>query len=241
MSIISEKLVQIERTEDITILYACDAGSRALGYNASGSDYDVRFVYVHRPEWYLSVFVQKEVVDHSVDNMEFHGWDIRKALKLIKKSNPSLLEWLASPIVYKEKEEVKQIRTLGKYCFSSKTLLLHYIKMGKTNLKAFTDRGDHKLLLYSLKSVLYSNWIREHHSLPEDTLHHLVNVSSMDERLKVECLALLDRKTLLDETLMHSFLVKEFEMLEKVPNSIEKQPTVNDSLVDHVFRCILNK
>ncbi len=240
MRIISEKLLEIERTEKITILYACEAGSRAFGYNTRGSDFDVRFLYVHHPKWYLSVFPQNDVVERSVDHIEFHGWDIRKALQLLTKSNPSLFEWLASSIVYKEIEEVKRIRKLGQYYFSSKTLIFHYIKMGKTNLKEYTKRGDQKLLLYSLKSVLYGKWIGENCALPGGTLHHLVNISNMDESLKVICFELLDRKTLVDTTLLQTFLAKELEKLDKVTSSLENRSTVDYSLVDQVFHYILN-
>ena len=36
------------------------------------------------------------------------GWDLRKALKLFYKSNPPLLEWLGSPIIYHESTSIPQ-------------------------------------------------------------------------------------------------------------------------------------
>lgn len=45
---ILEFLANIEREHDVTIVYAAEAGSRALGLSSDGSDYDVRFVYRHR-------------------------------------------------------------------------------------------------------------------------------------------------------------------------------------------------
>ena len=35
--------------------------------------------------------------------LDVSGWDIRKALRLFRKSNPPLLEWLQCPIRYREK------------------------------------------------------------------------------------------------------------------------------------------
>ena len=35
-------------------------------------------------------------------SLDVSGWDLKKALGLFAKSNPALLEWLRSPIVYAE-------------------------------------------------------------------------------------------------------------------------------------------
>ncbi len=35
------------------------------------------------------------------DDLDVSGWELRKALRLLRKSNPPLLEWLKSPVVYR--------------------------------------------------------------------------------------------------------------------------------------------
>ena len=35
------------------------------------------------------------------DDLDMSGWELRKALRLLRKSNPPLLEWLKSPVVYR--------------------------------------------------------------------------------------------------------------------------------------------
>jgi predicted nucleotidyltransferase len=52
-SIVEERLTAIERDEDVRVLFACESGSRAWGFASANSDYDVRFLYLRRPEWYL--------------------------------------------------------------------------------------------------------------------------------------------------------------------------------------------
>ena len=47
---IQEKLKEIEEKEQVAILYAVESGSRAWGIASPDSDYDVRFIYVRKPD-----------------------------------------------------------------------------------------------------------------------------------------------------------------------------------------------
>ena len=98
------RLDAVEREEDVRVLYACESGSRAWGFASPDSDYDVRFIYVHRPDWYLSIVDRRDVIERPiVDEYDLSGWELRKTLRLFRKSNPPLIEWLGSPIVYRER------------------------------------------------------------------------------------------------------------------------------------------
>ena len=52
---IQQKLAQIEQEQRIHILFACESGSRAWGFPSPDSDYDVRFIYLHMKNSYLSI------------------------------------------------------------------------------------------------------------------------------------------------------------------------------------------
>lgn len=100
-----QQLHEIEVKHGVRVLYACESGSRAWGFASADSDYDVRFIYVHPQEWYLSIDLEdkRDVIEAPIDGkLDISGWDLRESLKLYRKSNPVLLEWLGSPIVYKE-------------------------------------------------------------------------------------------------------------------------------------------
>src|SRR5690606_19278768 len=100
-NMIEEKLCQIESENEIKILYACESGSRAWGFPSPNSDYDVRFIYVQHLDWHLSMKDHKDSIDLPINkDLDIGGWEIKKALGLLWRSNPPLLEWLNSPIVY---------------------------------------------------------------------------------------------------------------------------------------------
>jgi len=85
---VCEHLSAIEADEEMMILYACESGSRAWGFPSTDSDYDVRIIYVHTLEWYLSIEEKRDVIERSLaDQIDLSGWDLRKALKLFRKSN----------------------------------------------------------------------------------------------------------------------------------------------------------
>jgi AraC-like DNA-binding protein len=81
--------------------FACESGSRAWGFASQDSDYDVRFMYVHTRDWYLSIEDRRDVIEEPIsEGLDLSGWERRKTLRLLRKSNPPLLEWLKSPVVY---------------------------------------------------------------------------------------------------------------------------------------------
>src|SRR5690349_19783163 len=95
------RLGSVEEEFDVRVLYACESGSRAWGFASPDSDYDVRFVYVHKADYYLSIDDQRDVIEVPInDLLDINGWELRKALRLFRKSNAPLYEWLQSPIVY---------------------------------------------------------------------------------------------------------------------------------------------
>ena len=80
---ISEELMKIEETYQVKILYACESGSRAWGFPSKDSDYDVRFIYIHSKDWYLSIDQKRDVIELPInDLLDMNGWELTKALRL---------------------------------------------------------------------------------------------------------------------------------------------------------------
>lgn len=138
---IRQRLRNLAVQEDVVILLAVESGSRAWGFESTDSDYDVRFIYIRRPETYLSIDLeaQRDVIERPiVDEIDLSGWDIRKALKLFHKSNPPLLEWLQSPLIYSEQFSfAAKLRGLRPSFYSPRNCFHHYFHMARGNVREY--------------------------------------------------------------------------------------------------------
>lgn len=160
---ISTRLDRIETEHNVRILHACESGSRAWGFASPDSDWDVRFLYVHALDWYLSVEECRDVIELPIaDDLDINGWELRKALRLMRKSNPVLLEWLHSPIRYRGDEDfLTKMRQLAIDCYSPPACFHHYLHMARGNWREYL-RGPTvrlKKYLYVLRPLLACRWI----------------------------------------------------------------------------------
>lgn len=195
---IEHELDLIEREHDVQILYACESGSRAWGFASPDSDYDVRFVYLRRPERYLTVRPERDVIERPVDAvLDISGWDLRKALDLGGDSNPTLLEWLNSPVVYRQQaERAAQLRALASAYFARDRAYHHYLSMARKNDREHL-RGETvrlKKYLYVLRPLLAARWVRQREDVPPmvfaelaaAVLHETEVVAAINELLAVK-------------------------------------------------------
>jgi predicted nucleotidyltransferase len=160
---IRAELAQLEREQDLRVLYACESGSRAWGFASADSDWDVRFIYVRPRDWYLSIKDRRDVVEAMLpDDIDLAGWDLRKTLGLLLKSNPSLIEWLASPIVYAQDEAfMAEFRALAADYMSDERSFRHYLHMAEGNWRHYLQGEEvpRKKYLYVLRPVYACRWI----------------------------------------------------------------------------------
>lgn len=157
-----------EQEHDVKILLAVESGSRAWGFASPNSDFDARFIYVHRRDWYLSVSLeeQRDVIEYPiVDDIDLNGWDLRKALRLFAKSNPAFVEWIQSPIVYAESGPfATSARALLADAYSCEHGIYHYRSMAKTNYRGYL-KGDMvplKKYFYVLRPLLSVRWLERY-------------------------------------------------------------------------------
>lgn len=176
--LVPAKLREIEERYQVTVLYAAESGSRAWGFASPDSDFDVRFIYKRPQTAYLRLDPVRDVIELPVDDTwDVTGWDLDKTLKLLYKSNPSLYEWLASPICYCRTGFEERLRPLMQRCFSEKAMLYHYLSMAHNNIRDYL-RGETvrpKKYMYALRPLLACRWILDRHSAPPVPFSALVD------------------------------------------------------------------
>ena len=163
-------LEEVEQLYGVKVLLAVESGSRAWGFHSAESDWDVRFVYVHNLDWYLKVNEGRDVIEHMYDDdVDLAGWDLRKTLRLFQKSNPSLLEWLQSPIVYHADEVfLSRLSGLESTYFNPIKVMYHYASIYINHDKRYLQNTAYPLkrFLYYLRGVLACRWVEEKQSMP---------------------------------------------------------------------------
>lgn len=146
---IVEELQKIEQTHNVKIIMAIESGSRAWGFASPDSDYDVRFIYVGNKEDYLKLEGIRDVIEWKLDEvLDINGWDIRKALQLLHKSNPTIFEWCTSPIVYLSTLDFDVLKKVMPGYFSEKKALYHYWHMAQTNYREYFKGKEVRIKKY---------------------------------------------------------------------------------------------
>lgn len=156
---IERRLTAIEADEGVRILMAVESGSRAWGFPSPDSDYDVRFLYVRPRDWYLSLTPGRDVIEEPIlDEIDLNGWDARKALGLLLKSNAVVSEWIESPIRYRPDDPfVARLADLADAMLDARALAHHYARLGRTAADRWLNgTGDVavKKYFYALRPAL---------------------------------------------------------------------------------------
>lgn len=202
-STILENLTRIEQEHNVRILYAVESGSRAWGFASRDSDYDVRFIYIHPVEWYLSIRDKRDVIECPISgDLDISGWDLRKTLGLILKSNPPLFEWLGSPIVYLDRYGLAEcLRSMMSEFVSPRQCIYHYLHTARNNFKRYLsdDTVRLKKYFYVLRPILGCVWVEKHNTMPPTEFQRLYEDAGLALDLKDAIDGLLTRKTAGDE------------------------------------------
>ena len=181
---IVQRLSELESEHTIRNLYAVETGSRAWDFASVNSDYDVRFIYAHPRDWYLTLKEGRDVVETPiVDDLDIQGWDVRKALRLFARSNPPLNEWLVSPHLYLEQGLfAPRLRQLAEQYYSPKGVAHHYLHTAKNEYHSDFYKGDEVILkkyLYIVRPLLNILWLRQRQTIPPISMIEILNEVTM--------------------------------------------------------------
>ena len=225
-------LQKLEAEKDIHILLACETGSRAWGFPSPDSDFDVRMIYVHKTNWYLSVNEARDTLERMFENRELDitGWELKKALTLMGKSNPALLERIQSPIVYRADEEfVQDMQEIAWSHYSRITAIHHYYSMAKKIADEFSDRNEYKLkkLFYALRTATVCKWISERTEIPPIEFPRIYNGLDLAPNLVRRIDELIQLKKTKPESYLHP---NEPLILDFIQSCLEETANIKHTL-----------
>ncbi len=168
-------------------IIAVESGSRAWGFPSKDSDYDVRIIYRHQPDWYLLVFRSKDHITLPINaELDIAGWDIRKVLLLLFKGNAVVHEWFRSSIVYEaDTLLVNQLREFADRVFDPAAVFRHYLAMAAKKLEYQSGSVTAKQLLYGYRTLLCAEWVAEYASAPPMEFARLMT-TFLDNQSEVE-------------------------------------------------------
>lgn len=242
-----EELQRVELERNVKVLYACESGSRAWGFASTDSDYDVRFVYVEKPDWFVQVDEPRDVIERPLDDeLDVSGWELRKTLGLLRKSNPTLLEWLDSPLVYRQEDEATaRLRELAELFYSPPAARSHYLSMAKKNFRGYLqdETVRFKKYFYVLRPLLAVLWIDQDRGRPPMTFADLQQTVD-DSALLAEVDELLALKRNAGESAygprrpaLHAFIETQLE--RPLPSLL--RPQADSGLLDEYLRQMVKR
>ncbi len=197
---ILKRIKAAEQEHNVKVLFAVESGSRAWGFASPNSDYDVRFIYVHPRDWYLAIDLEdkRDVIEYPiVDEIDINGWDLRKALQLLWRSNPGIVEWLQSPIVYVDDGVfAPAARALLPEIYSPVKGVYHYLNMARNNYRSYlkVDIVPLKKYFYVLRPLLAIMWLEKYQVPAPIEFHKLCALLTDHQDINAQIDLLLERK-----------------------------------------------
>lgn len=214
---------QLEKEKGISILLAAESGSRAWGCPSIDSDYDVRIIFKRPKSAYLQINEMPDTINYfHGELLDINGWDIKKTLRLIRKSNATPFEWSQSPIKYKDPNNFsKRILDFCKEYFQPKHSINHYKGIAKNSYlnNNLDDSIKLKKLFYVLRPLMAAKWIISKNEIPPMDIPNLISIIE-NNTVKKHIDELLEIKTGVNEDYIHKvdplitkFIKDEFEFI----------------------------
>lgn len=225
----------IEERENVRIVFAVESGSRAWGFPSPDSDYDVRFVYARTPQDYIRLTPMRDVIELPInDDLDINGWDIQKAINLLLKPNPVLIEWLQSPIRYRWDDKVcEQLIDFAKKLSHDPASSYHYLHLGENNWRANIEGKQNfklKKYFYVLRPAMALKWLAENPlEIPPMKIQDLMDGVDLNSDLRNVIQNLIERKSQTKEVglsepikVIDDFLYHEFEIAKERLKGLQK-------------------
>jgi len=201
----------------------------------------------------LNIIPKKDVIEYPINDVfDYSGWDLRKTLFLMNKSNPVLFEWLKSPIVYyKDQFAFDVLNQLSIDYFSPISSIYHYLHMANGNYRQYLqdEKVKIKKYFYVLRPILACMWIEDQMCSPPMEFEKLLgqihdkellhNINELLEKKKSGVEMGLEPK----KTIINTFVERQLHHFETATASFNPKKKLNQGklevgfikILEHVF------
>lgn len=261
---IKEAIRFMEYKNGYKVLFAYESGSRAWNFHSPDSDYDVRFVYVRNKSDYLSVSPPRDVCEsfkalskgtaYEDELLDIVGWDLQKALGLMRKSNPQLLEWLNGPLPYYIADPAYNefLKFISRHITNMGPIYMHYRGMATGNFREYLqgDEVRYKKYLYVIRPLLAAQYIREKKSIPPVDFNELLaaTLSAHPEDFQESVHRLLEFKrntqevaTMPKDPVLNTWIEERLADKVEIPNTSVLTSEEVTQLLDSAFNQAMDK
>lgn len=243
---ILEIIKEIEEEKKVKVILVADTGSRSLGYSTSSSDYDIRFIYVQKPEKYLRLGIGRDTIERKIDNFDFVGFDLRKALEMIRKSNIQMWQWFYSTQVILKTELSEKIKKLMSDFFVPKIAIHQYAGISSNNFKRKIVKEENvKIKYYILSVIRIATGLKIARDKKYPEIEHIDHIGDiLPEKVYEEIKRIFKLRTeFFQETvaankILDSFIKENIEKLNAVSDSIETKERDQGKLDDLFFEIV---
>ena len=192
----------------------------------------------------MQVSSQRDVIELPISvELDINGWELRKALSLLKKGNATLIEWLDSPVVYHaDTRFLHSMRDAAAQTHHPSRSFNHYLHMARKNYREYLQ-GDTvrlKKYLYVLRPLLAALWIEQGRGVAPMRFDELVDAILTDPALcnAIDQLLTIKRAAMESEyaqplPVINAFICAELARLESVPSPVSD--SVDFSILDSLL------
>lgn len=191
---------ELAAERDVTPVAAIERGSRMVGVSHDNSDWDVFLLFAQDPVEYATISGYRDTISKKMDNddIDIHGWNVKKLAKLGTDSNPSAAEFLMSEKQYFNELESDILDRLAQEIrnnFNHMELYHHYLSLARSNYEKYIASGDDctsNRQFYVARATAYATFIRKRGAFPQLDVWDFLDVETClddDDRFLLQYLS----------------------------------------------------
>lgn len=188
----------------------------------------------------MKTMIRERLAKYRSDELDICGWDLKKVLRLMLKSNTTPFEWLQSPIINAACEGFRdRLWSLCHHYFSQRSNTHHYLGIANGALGGLTDLNTIKIkqLFYVLRPLLASKWCLERNGIAPMEMKPLMELlpghlcREVEELIRFKAGAAESHMISVGDPLLQ-FIWEEKAKIEKASSALPRQMFSAEKLDD---------